>query len=287
MTDVISIQSQVVHGHVGNSAAVFPMQAAGLEVAAVPTALLSNHPHYPTMRGRILQSELLADLLRGVEERGLVDQAKAVVTGYLGSVENAHVVADFLRRARTRNPSLLYVCDPVIGDDDLGIFVDEGLIAIFRDALVPMASIITPNRFELGRLSNREVRSVLEVDTAARALCERGTRAVVTTGCVLDDTPPGSVETRVGSSIQSSGTAITQLPIRPCGTGDLFTALLIVRLLAGMTVHEAAAGATKEIFAVLERTRAAGATEMRIIGYPFATVSDLRIAGTFTNGEQV
>jgi len=81
---VISIQSQVVHGHVGNSAAVYPLQAAGFEVAAVPTTLLSNHPHYPTMRGRVLEADLVADLLLGVEERQLPQQAAAILTGYMG-----------------------------------------------------------------------------------------------------------------------------------------------------------------------------------------------------------
>src|SRR5690606_36238361 len=98
MTDVISIQSQVVHGHVGNSAAVFPMQAKGITVAAVPTALLSNHPHYPTMHGRTLDSELIEALLRGVEERGLLESARVVLTGYLGTVENGGVIASFLER---------------------------------------------------------------------------------------------------------------------------------------------------------------------------------------------
>ena len=109
MTDVISIQSQVVHGHVGNSAAVFPMQAKGLTVAAVPTALLSNHPHYPTMHGRILDSELVEALLRGVEERGLLESARVVLTGYLGSVENGVVIASFIERALSRHSQLQYV----------------------------------------------------------------------------------------------------------------------------------------------------------------------------------
>ena len=117
---VISIQSQVVHGHVGNSAAVFPLQACGIEVAAVPTALLSNHPHYSSMRGEVLNVKLVRDLLRGVEERGLVDTCKVLISGYMGSPEIAVAVIDFVRRAKARNPNLLYLCDPVMGDADLG-----------------------------------------------------------------------------------------------------------------------------------------------------------------------
>src|ERR1700682_4747621 len=144
---VISIQSQVVHSHVGNSAAVFPLQACGIEVAAVPTALLS-HPHYSSLRGRALDAKLVRDLLAGVEERGLVDICKVLISGYLGSPAIAAAVIDFVRRAKARNPNLLYLCDPVMGDADPGYYVDEDMRALFCEGLVPLADIITPNQFE-------------------------------------------------------------------------------------------------------------------------------------------
>jgi pyridoxine kinase len=266
---VISIQSQVVHGHVGNSAAVFPMRACGLEVAAVPTALLSNHPHYPTTHGKVLEPDLVEGLLRGVEERGLVDTAAAIVTGYLGSVGNAAVVAAFVERAKQRNPRLLYVCDPVMGDDDLGLFVQAGLIEMFRDRLVPMASIATPNQYELELLAEHKARSAQALSEAARILSSRGTGAVVVTGCVLDDTAPDTVETVACSAHGLQRTPTARLPIRPCGTGDLFTGLLVAGLCRGEDLAQASARATAEIFAVLERTKAAGAEEMCIIGFPF------------------
>ena len=267
---VISIQSQVVHGHVGNSAAVFPMQAKGLSVAAVPTALFSNHPHYPTMHGQILGPELVAGLLRGVEERGLLDSATAIITGYLGSVANAEIVADFIARARQRAPGLLHICDPVMGDDDLGVFVAEGLLEIFRARLVPQASLITPNRYELELLAGTEARSMDGIADAMATLCGNGTRAAVVTGCVLNDTASGSVETVAWSPTGMSRTAVRRLPIRPCGTGDLFTALLTARLCAGEALLPAAEGATMEVFSVLERTQACATAEMAITGFRFA-----------------
>ena len=115
---VISIQSQVAYGHVGNSAAVFPMQMHGIDVIAVPTTLLSNRPGYPTIRGRVLDAPLVADLLLGVEERGAVETCRMILSGYLGSAEIAAVVADFVARAKARNPELAYCCDPVLGDRD-------------------------------------------------------------------------------------------------------------------------------------------------------------------------
>src|SRR5690606_22463065 len=110
------------------------------------------------MRGTILDAELVADLLRGVEERGLVERAAVLLTGYLGSPAIAKHVARFAEAARARNPNLVYLCDPVMGDDDLGILVADGLADIFRHRLVPLASIITPNQFELELLSGRTVR---------------------------------------------------------------------------------------------------------------------------------
>ena len=274
MTDVISIQSQVVHGHVGNSAAVFPMQAKGLGVAAVPTALLSNHPHYPSMHGEILSPALLAGLLQGVEERGLVAEAKVIVSGFLGSVRNGEVVADFVARARTagrvagRAPA--YICDPVMGDDDLGVFVAEGLADLFRTRLVPLADVITPNQYELELLTGRRARTAGGLAAAAKLLTDAGTGAVVVTGCTLDDTAPGMVETILPVEDGLHRAAIPRLPIRPCGTGDLFTALLAARLCAGRPLPQAVTGATREVLAVLERTRAAGSAEMRLTGFPFA-----------------
>src|SRR5271166_5838754 len=111
---VISIQSQVAYGHVGNSAAVFPMQMRGIDVIAVPTTLLSNRPGYPTIRGRILDAELVADLLVGIEERGAVDSCEMILSGYLGSSEIAEVVAAFVARSKKARPELIYCCDPVL-----------------------------------------------------------------------------------------------------------------------------------------------------------------------------
>ena len=262
---VISIQSQVVHGHVGNSAAVFPMQARGLTVAAVPTVLLSNHPRYPTVHGRVLEPELVAGLLRGVEERGLVDRASVLLSGYLGSVENAAVVAEFVARAKTRNPNLLYVCDPVMGDDDLGVFVASPLIDAFRDRLVPMASIITPNQYELELLTGRKARTAGMIGEAAALLRARGTGEVVVTGCVLDDTAPDCVETIACTAAGLDRTSIERLPIRPYGTGDLFTALMVSQLCKGAGLTQACRGATAETLDVLRRTMACGSNEMQLI----------------------
>src|SRR5437879_12077265 len=142
---VISIQSQVAYGHVGNSAAVFPMQLHGIDVIAVPTTLLSNRPGYPTVRGRVLDARRVADLLLGIEERGAVGSASMILSGYLGSPEIAAVVAEFVAHARRSNAALQYVCDPVLGDRDRGMFVQSDIPPLVRDRLRRRADVIHPN----------------------------------------------------------------------------------------------------------------------------------------------
>ncbi|WP_409189001.1 pyridoxal kinase [Bradyrhizobium sp. RDM4] len=264
---VISIQSQVVHGHVGNSAAAPAMQAEGVNVAAVPTTLLSNHPRYPTLRGRVLEAELVADLLRGVEERGLVDEAALLVTGYLGSPDNAAVIADFVERALRRNPRLVYLCDPVIGDDGR-IYVADGILDVLRRRLLPAANLITPNQFELELLSGVTVADKDGLRAAAAAIAGQRRVDVVATGCTLIDTPAGQVETILCADGQLSRFATPRLPIRPYGTGDLLTGLIAAHLAKGTAIEAAVRLAVETIFAVLIRTREAGSAEMRLVPLP-------------------
>lgn len=264
---VISIQSQVVHGHVGNSAAAFPMQAEGVTVAAVPTTLLSNHPRYPSLRGRVLEAGLVADLLVGVEERGLVERASVLVTGYLGSEANALVIADFVERARRRNPRLVTLCDPVIGDDGK-VYVADGILDVVRNRLVQAASVITPNQFELELLAGVKATDVENLLAASAVLSARGPRDIAATGCTLADTGAGQVETILCANGEASRFATARLPIRPCGTGDLLTGLIAAHLAKGAGVAAAVRAAVDAVFAVLVRTQAEGAEEMSLLPWP-------------------
>ncbi len=264
---VISIQSQVVHGHVGNSAAAYAMQAEGVNVAAVPTTLLSNHPRYPTLRGRVLETELVADLLRGVEERDLVDEAAVLVTGYLGSPGNAAAIADFSERALTRNSKLVFVCDPVIGDDGR-VYVADGILDVVRHRLLPAANLITPNQFELELLSGTTISDAQGLRAACAALEGQRRIDVVATGCTLADTPAGQVETILYADGQLSRFATPHLPIRPSGTGDLLTGLIAAHLAKGRAMEAAVRLAVETVFAVLVRTQEAGTTEMRLVPLP-------------------
>jgi len=266
---VISIQSQVAYGHVGNSAAVFPMQMHGIDVIAVPTTLLSNRPGYPTIRGRVLEAQLVADLLLGVEERGALDTAQVILSGYLGSAEIAVVVADFVQRAKARNPALTYACDPVLGDRDGGLFVQAEIPPLMRDLLCPLADIITPNHFEFEWLCGAKANTIDDVIAQAQALMIRGPSTIVVTSAELADTPDDAIETiaveRTQARSQAWRVATPKLPISPSGTGDLFTSLLVSARLRGSNTPDALSHAASAIFAVLERTAARGTEEMRIV----------------------
>lgn len=263
--NVISIQSQVAYGHVGNSAAVFPMQMHGIDVTAVPTTLLSNRPGYPTIRGRMLEAHLVADLLQGIEERGAIDTAQMIVSGYLGSPETAAVVADFVTRAKSRKPELTYCCDPVLGDRDRGLFVHTDIPPLVRDRLVPLADIVTPNHFEFEYLAGKNVSTISELVEAARAWIARGPSTVVITSAELADTPGEDIETIAVERAQAWRVRTPRLPITPNGTGDLFAALFASARILKKDTAEALGHAASAIFAVLERTAERGTEEMRIV----------------------
>jgi pyridoxine kinase len=262
---VISIQSQVAFGHVGNSAAVFPLQMHGIDVIAVPTTLLSNRPGYPTIRGRVLDAELVADLLLGIEERGAVGEASMILSGYLGSAKIAAVVADFVERARIRNPALRYACDPVLGDRDRGLFVQADIPPLVRDRLCPLADIITPNHFEFEWLAGARAATTDEVIAQANVLLGSGPSTIVVTSAALADTPDGAIDTVAIERTRAFRVRTPKLPISPNGTGDLFAALYVAARVRNNNTPDALAHATSAVFAVLECTAARGTEEMRIV----------------------
>jgi pyridoxine kinase len=283
---VISIQSQVAFGHVGNSAAVFPMQMHGIDVIAVPTTLLSNRPGYATLRGRVLDAELVADLLLGIEERGAVDDACMILSGYLGSPDIAAVVADFVERARRRNAALRYVCDPVLGDRDRGLFVHADIPPLLRDRLCPLADIIIPNHFEFEWLCGATAATTDQAIALAEALLARGPSTIIVTSAELADTPCGELDSLAVERSRAFRVRTPKLPISPNGTGDLFAALYVSARILGRNTPDALAHAASAILAVLERTAARGTEEMCIVESAEQLVRPLRrfdpidIAGT-------
>jgi pyridoxine kinase len=213
----------------------------------------------------VLEAQLVADLLLGIEERGAVDTCQMILSGYLGSAEIAAVVADFVARAKTRNPALRYVCDPVLGDRDRGMFVQTDIPPVVRDRLCPLADIITPNHYEFDYIAGTEATTSGQMIAQAQTLLARGPSTIVITSAELSDTPDGEIETLAVERSKSWRVRTPKLPISPSGTGDLFAALFASARVQGRTTPQALGHAASAIYAVLERTAAEGTEEMRIV----------------------
>ncbi|OJY32709.1 MAG: pyridoxal kinase [Rhodobacterales bacterium 65-51] len=259
---VIAIQSQVVFGHVGNSAALFPMQAAGLEVAAIPTVVFSNTPNYPTLRGRALPPEFFSDLLQGARERGLAERADILLTGYIGSLDVALMVADFVAEAKTLNPRLTYLCDPVMGDAGPGLYVPEAIADVMRNRLLPLADLATPNPFELGWLTGGTTRTLADLQTARDRLTLAPAARLIVTGCALEDTPEGHIESVILGPGGTSRHPTPHLPIALPGTGDLFAGLVVAGQGRGLTLPRAVETAQVLTARALAHAQALGAGEV-------------------------
>lgn len=259
---VISIQSQVVFGHVGNSAALFPMQAAGLDVAAIPTVIFSNIPGYPTLRGRPLPPDFFMDLLQGARERGLMERADFILTGYIGSVEVAEMIADFVAEAKAVNPGLTYLCDPVMGDTGPGLYVPMPIAELMGDRFLPMADIATPNSFELAWLTGCEIGSLEDFKSARKSLRMGRDAKLIATGCAFDDTPKGHIESVILGPDGVSRHSTEHMPIALSGTGDLFAALIVSGLARGVPLPRAVDLAQDLTLRALRQARDLGASEV-------------------------
>jgi pyridoxine kinase len=262
---VLSIQSQVAYGHVGNSAAVLPLQRLGFDVFPLNTVQLAHHPGYGAWRGHKLRPEQLSEILGGLEQRGVLNRCAAVLSGYLGDPGVADVVARAVAAVRTARPDAPYLCDPVIGDDDPGVFVSAGVPEAIREHLVPLADMVVPNRFELAHLTGRRIESLEDAWAAAAELRARGPRLVVVTGLSLPDRP-GELAVLADTADQAWLAATPELPLAiGGGTGDAFSALFLGHYLTTAELRTALERAVAATFALVERTSAAGAEELELV----------------------
>ena len=266
MDGILSIQSWVSYGHVGNAAALFPLQRLGFETWGVNTVQFSNHTGYGQWRGTVFEPTQIAELIEGMAGRGALDHCRAVLTGYMGDPALGAVVLDTVARVRAANPGALWLCDPVMGDTDGGFYVKPGLPEFFRDRAVPMADIITPNQFELEFLTGRTIRDLdgaVDATAAARAL---GPKVVVLTSLVRPDAPKDRIELLVSTAAGTWRVATPLLPIAVNGAGDAVAALFLAHWLkTGGDPAAALSAAASAIYAVLKETHARGEREIQLI----------------------
>ncbi len=262
---ILSIQSLVAYGHAGNSAALFPLQRLGKVVWPVMTVHFSNHTGYGEWRGPLLSADDVAEVIRGVEDRGAFERCEAVLSGYQGAEDVGSVVLDAVARVKAASASALYCCDPVMGDVGRGMFVRPGIPEFMRDRVVPAADVVTPNHFELDFLAGTTSTTLPELLEAADRVRASGPSVVLVTSTILEDTPQDALDMVAVSAEGAWRTRTPRLAVSPPGAGDLTAAVFLANLLEGHALPVALARTTSSVFAVVEATAEAGEREMRII----------------------
>jgi pyridoxine kinase len=261
--NILSIQSAVALGQEGNSGAVFTLRRLGHEVWPIDTVTFSNHPAHGGFRGRVTAREEIAELVRGLHERGALARCDATLAGYLGDAEQGPAVLDAVAAVKAANPRALFVLDPVIGDGGR-TYVKPGIAEFLRDQAVPLADILTPNQFELEFLAGRPVSDTASAVSAARAL-HRPSRLVVATGLSLRDLGPDAMAVLVVGDAGAWRVATPVVDHPAYGAGDVFTALLVGRLLGGDAPPAAAAHAAAAVHALVARSAAHGGADLALV----------------------
>lgn len=270
---ILSVQSSVAYGHVGNSAAVFPLQRLGHEVWPVLTVHFSNHTGYGAWRGPLLAPDDVAEVIAGIGDRGVLGEADAVLSGYQGDPAMGAVILDAVARVKALNPDAVYCCDPVMGDVGRGMFVAPGIPEFIRDTVVPAADIVTPNHFELDFLADTTSRTLADVLDAVDVVRARGPRDVLVTSVLHDDMPDGSLDVLAVSDAGAWAVTTPLLPISPNGCGDVTAALYLAHLRTSGSPRVALERTTASVFAVLEATVAAGTREIALVAAQDAIAS--------------
>lgn len=263
--NILSIQSHVAYGHVGNAAATFPLQRIGVEVWPIHTVQFSNHPGYGAWCGRVFDAGLITELVQGISERGLLSQCDGVLSGYMGSSETGAAILDAVARVKAANPQARYCCDPVIGDVGRDVFVKAGIPEFMREHAVPAADIVTPNQFELDHLTGRTSATRRDALGAIDALHALGPKVVMVTSLHTDETPPDAIDLVASDTSGRFRVRTPKLPLAVNGPGDAIAALFFVHYLRSGSAAEALARAASSIFGVLERTAAANAREILLV----------------------
>ncbi|MDJ1113776.1 pyridoxal kinase PdxY [Microbacterium dauci] len=262
---ILSIQSAVAYGHVGNSAAVFPLQRIGVEVLPVYTVNFSNHTGYGAWRGPLISPSDVSDVITGIEERGAFPDIDVILSGYQGGEGIADVILDAVARVKAVNPDAIYACDPVMGNAKSGCFVAPAIPVLLRERVVPAADLITPNQFELGFLTDTDpgdLESTLASADAARAM---GPSTVLVTSVERPDRPEGTIEMLAVTDAGAWIVRTPKIPMKANGSGDVTAALFTAHFRETGDAASALAKTTSSVFDLLQTTFDAGARELQLI----------------------
>jgi pyridoxine kinase len=263
--NLLSIQSHVAYGHVGNAAAVFPLQRMGVEVWPVHTVQFSNHTGYGEWKGQVFDAGLIRDVVGGIEQRSVLGECDGVLSGYMGGADIGEAILDAVETVRRANPEARYCCDPVIGDVGRGIFVRPGIPEFMKAKAVPASDIITPNQFELDYLSGRPSTTPAQARDALKAVHDLGPRAILVTSLHTTETPDDSIDLLASDGSGCFRLRTPKLPLSVNGAGDAIAALFFAHYLGEENIGMALSRAASSIFGILSKTVEAGSREIQLI----------------------
>jgi pyridoxine kinase len=275
--NILSIQSHVAYGHVGNASAAFPMQRLGHEVWPIHTVQFSNHTGYGSWTGRVFDGQAVEELVDGIAARDVLPACDGVLSGYMGSADIGQAVLSTVARVRAANPAALFCCDPVIGDVGRGVFVRPGIPDFMRDHAVPAADIITPNQFELDYLSGGPSATMADARAALARIHALGPRVVLVTSLHTDDTPPDAIDLVAGEGGAAWRVRTPKLGIAVNGAGDAIAALFFVHYLESRSARVALERAASSIYGLLRRTEEAGSREILMVAAQDEFVAPSRV----------
>jgi pyridoxine kinase len=241
------------------------MQRVGVEVLPVNTVNFSNHTGYGAWRGPMISPQDVAEVVSGIEDRGLFPQIDAVLSGYQGGEGIGDVIVDTVARIKAANPNAIYACDPVMGNAKSGCFVAPAIPALLRELVVPVADIITPNQFELGFLTGTEPDTIESTLASAALVRATGPSTVLVTSVERPDRQDDTIEMMV---VTDAGAWVVQTPMLPMkanGSGDVTAALFTAHLLNSGDPADALARTASSVFDLLELTLKSGERELQLV----------------------
>ncbi len=274
--NILSIQSHVAYGHVGNASAVFPMQRLGVEVWAIHTVQFSNHTGYGAWKGRVFDGPAIEELVEGIAERGVLPRCDGVLSGYMGSADIGTAILAAVARVRAANPDALYCCDPVIGDIGRGVFVRPGIPEFMREQALPAADIITPNQFELDYLSGIGTETLASLKEAIAAVHLLGPKVVLVTSVQLQETPDDAIDLVAGEGGRYWRVRTPKLSLSVNGAGDAIAALFFVHYARTRSAAQALGEAAASVYGLMKRTEEAGSREILTVAAQEEFVSPSR-----------
>ncbi len=263
--NLLSIQSHVAYGHVGNAAATFPLQRIGVEVWPIHTVQFSNHTGYGAWTGRVFEASLISELLDGIAARGVLGTCDGVLSGYMGSAETGAAILDAVARVRAANPHARYCCDPVIGDVGRDIYVRPGIPEFMREQAVRAADIVTPNQFELDYLAGRTTATLRDALVAIDTVHALGPKVIMVTSLHTDATPADAIDLVASDASGAFRVRTPKLPISVNGAGDAIAALFFAHHLRTGSASEALSRAASSVFGLLRRTAEANSREILLV----------------------